>query len=302
MAAASSMKSTNVRVLRTFLRVADVVAPGLAGRAATDLWFRLPPALRPAPVPPGGEPFEVTSLGAKVRGRVWGGDGPVVYLVHGWGGRGDQLAGYVQPLLDRGHRIVMFDGPAHGLSDPGPSAPTTNGLEFGRALDAVGSRFGPARAVVAHSMGAAATVLTLKYGWLSTERLVLLAPMVRLSSSLDDYQRMVGLGSRGRRRMDREILRRVGLPVPEFDLSVLTEQVDPVPTLVVHDRRDRQTPYTESARLAEGMPQARFLGTEGLGHRRVLSDPAVTDAVVGFVDTGELAVERGGDLVLAESA
>ena len=46
------------------------------------------------------EPFEVESLGAAVRGHVWG-EGPVVYLVHGWGGRGSQLASFVEPLRAR---------------------------------------------------------------------------------------------------------------------------------------------------------------------------------------------------------
>ena len=32
-----------------------------------------------------GEPFEVLSHGHVVRGHFWG-TGPVVYLVHGWGG------------------------------------------------------------------------------------------------------------------------------------------------------------------------------------------------------------------------
>src|SRR5688500_15132227 len=110
-------KSTIVRlrrgVRRTLFRAADLVAPGVAGRIARDIWFAVPPRMPPAQLPGGGAPFEVESLGAVVRGHVWG-TGPAVYLVHGWGGRGSQLGSFVEPLLAGGFRVVMFDAPAHG--------------------------------------------------------------------------------------------------------------------------------------------------------------------------------------------
>ena len=91
-------KSTIVRfqnqARRALFRAADLLAPNLAGRIARDIWFTVPPRLAATPLPEGGRPFEVESLGAVVRGHVWG-DGPVVYLVHGWGGRGSQLASFV---------------------------------------------------------------------------------------------------------------------------------------------------------------------------------------------------------------
>ncbi len=84
-------KSTIVRLQhgarRALFRAADLVAPGVAGRIARDLWFTVPPLMAATRLPVGGEAFEVESLGARVRGHVWGA-GPVVYLVHGWGGRG----------------------------------------------------------------------------------------------------------------------------------------------------------------------------------------------------------------------
>ena len=97
---------------------------------------------------------------------MWG-SGPVAYLVHGWGGNGSQLAAFVRPLLAEGFRVVLFDAPAHGDSEPGPAGPgRTHGVEFGKALDAVFAKFGPAEAVIAHSLGAISTYLTLRFGWL----------------------------------------------------------------------------------------------------------------------------------------
>ena len=280
-------KSTIVRFQnlsrRALFRSADLVAPSLAGRIARDIWFTVPPTLAPARLPEGSEPFEVESLGAVVRGRVWG-TGPVVYLVHGWGSRGSQLASFVEPLLADGFRIVMFDAPAHGDSDHGPAGRgRSHGVEFGKALDAVFARFGPAHGVVAHSLGAISTYLTLRFGWLSTGRLVLLAPMVAAAPLFDQFQRALGFGARTRRAFDRHLDEFVGIPMTEFDASYQASHVDPVPTLVVHDRGDRQTPWADSARFVESLPDARLVTTDGLGHRRILEDAGVVSAVMGFL-------------------
>jgi pimeloyl-ACP methyl ester carboxylesterase len=286
-------KSTIVRTTnllrQAFFRGADLVAPRVAGRIARDLWFGVPPLMAPVPLPPGGEPFDVESLGAVVRGHAWG-TGPAVYLVHGWGGRGSQLASYVEPLVEAGFRAVMFDAPAHGDSDPGPSGPgRTHGVEFGRALDAVFARYGPAEAVIAHSLGAISTYLTLRYGWLSTRRLVLLAPMVSAAPHFDQFQRALGFGARTRRAFDSLVDEFVGVPVAEFDAVYQASQADPLPTLVVHDRGDRQTAYADAVRLVESLPDARLLTTEGLGHRRILKDPTVVGEVMAFLAEEEAA-------------
>ena len=287
MSVSSIQKSTIVRTKRAssraFFRSAEVVAPRTAGRIARDLWFTVPPIMEASQLPTGGEPFEVLSRGHVVRGHFWG-TGPVVYLVHGWGGRGSQLTSYVEPLVDAGHRVVLFDGPSHGDSDGGRHGPTrTHGLELGQALDDVFARFGPAHAVIAHSLGTIATYLTLRFGWLSTERLVLLAPMVEAESLFDFFQSTLGFGPRTRRAFDREVLEFVGLPIDEFDARVQAAHVDDVPTLIVHDRKDPQTPYGDVVSLLDALPDARLVTTTGLGHRRILRDPTVIAKVLDFI-------------------
>jgi pimeloyl-ACP methyl ester carboxylesterase len=287
MTVSAFQKSTIVRTkqagFRAFFRSAELLAPRLGGRVARDLWFTVPPAAEPTELPAGGEPFEVISHGTVVRGHFWG-TGPVVYLVHGWGGRGSQLTAYVEPLVAAGHRVVLFDAPSHGDSDPGRHGPKrTHGVEFGKALDDVFARFGPAHTVIAHSLGTIATFLTLRYGWLSTERLVLIAPMVEAESLFDFFQSALGFGPRTRRAFDQHVLEFVGVPVDEFDARVQPAHVDDVPTLIVHDRKDPQTPYGDAVSLLDALPDARLLTTTGLGHRRILRDPAVVAKVLDFI-------------------
>ncbi|WP_183407043.1 alpha/beta fold hydrolase [Nocardioides marmorisolisilvae] len=298
--------------MQAFFKYAEHVAPGYAGRVANDLWFTAPPRMGDLPVPAGGRSFSVLSQGATVVGQVWG-EGfrqaqpaqaaqpttarapKTVYLMHGWGGRGAQFGALVEPLVEAGYQVVMFDAPSHG--DSGIVERTgerrTHGIEFARALDAVFDEFGPAEAVIAHSLGTISTYLDLRFGWLGTNRLVFIAPMTDAMSLFDGFQAALGFGPRTRAAMEAATRDFTGLPVTEFDATLQSRYLDePLPTFVVHDRDDRQTPYADAKAFASAVG-AEFMGTEGLGHRKVLRDPEVIKRVVEFVSTS--STTDGGD-------
>ena len=292
MASTAFQKSTIVRIQKTTLAtvftVAERLSPRLGGRLAERLWFTLPPGPRRHHDPAGGTPFVVRSGGVDVRGISWG-TGPVVYLVHGWGGRGHQLASFVEPLVRTGHQVVAFDAPSHGDSAPGPSGPgRSTAVELGQALDAVAAKFGPARALLAHSLGSMAGLLARHHGWLGVDRLVLVAPIVDIESVLDVFTTPLRIGPRTREDLGRRIATRTGMSLADFTADRL--MVDPVPTLVLHDRTDRQAPYAASAALAAERDEVSLLSTTGLGHQRILRDPAVVAAAVAhIVDEPEVA-------------
>jgi pimeloyl-ACP methyl ester carboxylesterase len=291
MASTSAEKSTTVRLnqrlIRGGFRGLELASPRLGARWAERFWFTLPRSRAEEPAP-GGIPFEVTSQGATVRGMRWG-SGPVVYLVHGWGGNASQLGMYVAPLVTAGFSVVTHDALSHGLSDPGPTgAGSSDGVQMGKALDDVAAEFGPAHAVIAHSMGGLATGLALEYGWLGTDRLALIAPMVRIADHIPVLQAGLGFGHRTRRKLEARALRRVGLPVEAADLHRVADEIERPELLVIHDRSDREAPYASTVSLVARWDGARLTTTEGLGHRRILREPAVVRQVVGFVAAGEL--------------
>jgi pimeloyl-ACP methyl ester carboxylesterase len=287
MPVSDAKKSTIVRLTNFGLNAAERIAPGLAARWVSRQWFTLPPPLRLATPLEGGTPFAVSWEHGTVRGRSWG-DGPVVYLVHGWGGQSDQFAALVEPLRRAGYMVVAFDAPSHGSSDPGAWGPTsTTGVEFGKALDAVFAKFGPGEAAIAHSMGGLATLLALNYGWFGVNRLVFVAPMAGYAEAMDVFQSTLGFGPRIRRRVDVRTWRRVGLDDDAFDVRNLWSRLDErPPALIVQDDADPQAPYEQSRALAEDIG-AELMTTTRLGHNRVLADARVVDRIIRFLDAEE---------------
>ena len=290
MAVSAPQKSTIVRpsrhLLRASFRTLEHTLPSLGARWADRWWFALPTS-PVGDLPHGSTAFEVESQGRTIRGHRWG-SGPAVYLVHGWGGNETQMAKLVPPLVAAGFMVVTHDAPSHGSSDPGAVAGQSHAVEMGHALDAVAAIHGPAHAVVAHSMGGLATGLTLRYGWLGTERLALVAPMVRIGDHLPVLQAGLGFGPRIRKRLERRAYERVGLAVDEVDFVRLAQEIDHPELLVIHDRNDRSAKYASAVELVDSWEGAQLTTTEGLGHRRILADDAVVRQVVAFVIAGQL--------------
>ncbi|HUF27857.1 MAG TPA: alpha/beta fold hydrolase [Gemmatimonadaceae bacterium] len=208
------------------------------------------------------------------------GRGPVVYLVHGWGSRGARLGAFAAPLLESGHQVVTFDAPGHGESGRGPSSMP----EFARALRAVVERHGPARAVIAHSLGAAATVLAARWG-LAVERVALLAPPSDPAAFADIFAAVLGACGDVMARMRASSERRLRFSWAELDVCAAAACMT-APLLVVHDEGDDVVPFTEGAAIAASWPGARLLLTTGLGHRGVARDGRIVGEVVRFVLDG----------------
>jgi pimeloyl-ACP methyl ester carboxylesterase len=95
---------------------------------------------------------------------------------------------------------------------------------------------------------------------------------------------VLGFGERTHRRLQARIERRIGAPMRHFDVPELGRAIAMPPTLVVHDR-DASTPVTDGEAIAAAWSGSRLHLTSGLGHRRILRDPAVVAEVVNFVST-----------------
>lgn len=265
--------------LRSGLRTLGTLSPALAARASERLF--LTPQRHAAPVREsealrGARPFTVPFRGGRL--RAWSfGQGPAVLLVHGWSGRGGQMAAFAPPLLLAGFRVVTFDGPAHGQS----SGRWASVPLFGEALRAVSQRAGGARAVIAHSFGAPAVTHALLAGW-RLDAAVFVGPPRGPVEPFHQFCEALELPSELRERTRARLEARFGVRLEHFDVPRLAAGLA-TPLLVVHDRGDAEVAWDDGAAIAEGWPGARLVTTTGLGHRRILRAPEVLRQATDFV-------------------
>ncbi len=266
-------KSTTGRLISRGVRLLDAVVPETAQRLAFEL-FGTPQRRREKPFILGHR-FSVTGDGPDLAVWDWG-DGRTVLLVHGWNGNGAQLSGFVAPLLRAGYYVAAPDLPAHGDS----AGTRTHVIDMADALLRVGRRVGPVHAVIAHSLGAAATIIALAEG-LGAERAVLIAPPTDLPRYAREFARTVGLSPRSAAGMVSRIDKILG-GRDAIDLLRLAGG-QRARTLVVHDPRDREVPFADARALANAWPGASLLALSGAGHTHALRHPEVISRAVGFV-------------------
>jgi pimeloyl-ACP methyl ester carboxylesterase len=260
------------------LRLAELFAPAWVGAAALRLFTRPRHYPRPAhecAVLAEAERLTIPMPKGKLPAWRWG-EGPVVLLVHGWEGRGSQLAPFVQPLVDAGYCVVSFDAPGHGDA-PGRTA---NLLSFAHAIAAVVAAIGPVHGVVAHSMGGAASLYALRSG-LGVQRAVFVAP-ANAGKAIERFCAFAGLSPGTARRMEALLEERFGVPLEHFSGPRLAADLD-VSALVIHDDRDRYVPWGDGAAIAEAWSGSALHTTSGLGHHRILRDPEVVERAVAFL-------------------
>ena len=275
-----SKKSTTGRafIYRSYFAIADRVAPAHAAESAVDLFCtpRHPPPARAAL----GRRFTLrTPASPDLSLHDWG-DGPTALLVHGWSGTSAQLAGFVAPLLQQGHYVAAPDLPAHGDS-PGRR---TNIREMADAIARAGRRLGPVRALVAHSLGAAAAAVAMAEG-LRVERAVLIASPANIEVYPRRFAAALGFSPAGADRMAAALERRAG-PLERLSPIRLAPR-QTAEALILHDPLDREVPFDESRALAKAWPGAQLEAIAGRGHTRALHDPEVIARAAAFIGAAE---------------
>lgn len=271
--------TTQLRFVRTLFRGLTPVAPATAAALATVL-FRRPPRHRDTEEElralARAERLPLTLDGRRLAAWRWG-RGPAVLLVHGWGSRGSRLASFVAPLTEAGYSVVAFDAPGHGAS----AGRLSSLPQLISAIQAVAREVGVVEGIIAHSAGGAATTLAMSRG-VTAERVVFLAPAADPSGWSERFAEMIGLSRDVLARMKRSIELRFGQSWDDFDVLRAAATMT-APLLVFHDRDDRDVEWGDGAAIAAAWPGAELVSTEGLGHRRIVHDPAIVSRAVAFL-------------------
>ena len=296
MSAVTPRISTTVRSaltiggLRLAFRTCSLLAPAIAARRAARL-FGTPQRssrTRALAAPAGDETRGTIDMdGQSIATYAWGDPAtqPYVLFAHGWSSHGTRFLPWIERLRAAGHAAVAFDQPAHGRS----SGRHTTLPDFACTLFAVVEHFGPAAAVVGHSLGGAATAVALARG-LRAERAILIAPAADPVDATMRFGRLLRVPERICRRMISTFESTVGIAFDDLQAHRNAPWIG-CPALVVHDLEDREVPWHEGERYARFWPDARLVNTRGLGHNRIVDDAGVIATSLAFL-RGEPVGER----------
>lgn len=227
-------------------------------------------------------------------------------LVHGLRGESTVMLPLAAELAGHGHRVIAIDLPGHGRSSP-PAEELTIGRASGIVREAAAA-LDPGRppVLVGHSMGGWIV------GWTALEDPDSVAAAVLVSSggmafepppypvlmpdNEEDARRSLPLLFADPPRTPGIILEIASSRPMTGSLALLRSGLSghyllddllggmSVPSLVIWGEQDRLIPPGVGRRLAEALPDARYVGIENTGHMVVWEDPeGVADAIDAFL-------------------
>jgi pimeloyl-ACP methyl ester carboxylesterase len=281
--------------MRLAFRLGFALAPGRTAERAARLFLSPPPQRSSKNLAqPQGEATrlvidgpDMATTGGPIVAWSWG-SGPSVLVVHGWEGEHRRMTAIIDRLTGAGFRVVAMDLPGHGAS-AGRLVPIPL---LSRAVAAVGAKEGPLEAVVGHSLGGTAVMLALTELGMKARSAVIISSPNHPAHFARGVSKLLGFNEAHYGRMAQAIERLAGRPMDSLHLPPLLRQLD-MRGLFLHDPEDDMVPVSHSRDNVEAWRGATLKTLDGLGHRRILSDPQAIQAIVDFVRAGHERKEAG---------
>lgn len=285
-----------LKLFRILFKLVETISPALAVKWAIKLWLTPPPHK--------SSQFERSLMENASKRKVrfkesrytrhtqayyteysWG-EGPSVLLVHGWGGRGSQMAHLAKPLITAGYRVITFDALAHGES----TLKQTDIFEMSEIIKEIALSTNGFHAIVSHSLGGMVTAIALKDG-LKTNKLVTSAPSATIHYYFKQFAKQTNASQRTINSLMEFIENEFEMKLDEMSLATIISKLD-TPGLIIHDKDDKIIHYTESIALSKSWPNSELVFTERLGHRGILRNSEIIAKIVNFIGNNKSNVPR----------
>lgn len=208
----------------------------------------------------------------------WGDGDKRVVLAHGWESKAVHFRVFIDALLDAGFQVIAFDAPGHGLANGAQS----DIVEFRDILFALEVEYGAFYGAVGHSLGGLALANALKIG-LAVDRAVIISAPASFPGVIYKYAKILTLPESLHQSLRESVKRHFATDDSIWDRFTSYKDVDDVSTqtLVIHDEDDQEVLLVESECLAQSLPNASLVKTQGLGHKKIIK----SDEVVGHILT-----------------
>jgi pimeloyl-ACP methyl ester carboxylesterase len=302
------MASFAVKVTRLALKCVSAVSPGVAGQLAFRL-FSITPSRKPKnpkekaalaaaePVMARARRVTLSFAGGWITAKHFdarpaGGAKSRILLVHGWGSRSNYLAAMIDGLTAGGAEVVALDWPGHGAS-PGRTLTMPAAV---RAIDAAWRQFGGFDAAVGHSFGGAS--LACAAGGVVDDvpshvagKMVLIGAPSEMTWLFKGFGRYLRLSAKAQAALEDMVTRLSGRKLEEFDAARIVGMLG-TPVLVIHAEDDKEVSADHARRYAAAGSNIDLEWANGLGHRRIVSAPAVIARINAFLHASAAGQRR----------
>lgn len=220
---------------------------------------------------------ESKTLNCGIHIHIWNPKGKEkVLLLHGWNGRGSQMASFAADLIEQNFCVIAMDGPAHGKSRDKVTSPS----RFAEALQQVYKELQGFDYIVAHSFGGGASIIALHQG-LGLKKIAIIASPSSYWWVVNHYLKFTRMSKWACNSFIDIVDAYVGIKAKDLVLSNYVQSLT-IPALIIHDETDKDIPFAEGQALAAAWPNCETIFTKGLGHVRILREPQITKAVAQF--------------------
>ncbi len=203
---------------------------------------------------------------------------PTALLAHGWGLQAGRMMSFVQPLREKGFRVVALDMPAHGASEGEQATLADACAAITDAVNALGN----VQVVIGHSFGAMATLQQAsRHALPGVRRIVAIAGADGMGHLFESAEFVRAAPEPDRQTIREAFKHRFGR-VPAGFSVIETANAISLPTLLVYDDRDPVTPLAHGQAFAAAIRQSELFVTHGYGHFAILRSP---EAIAKITET-----------------
>jgi len=200
-----------------------------------------------------------------------------ILLVHGWSGRGTQLAKIAETLVEKDFQIISFDAPAHGTS----TGSTTIMTEFIKSIHLINTKFGPFEYAIGHSLGGMSILNAIRENFV-IKKAVIIGSGDIIQDIIDDFIVRMNLNSNVGIRLKNHFEKKYNEKMEYYASSVAVKEVN-IPILIIHDEDDHDVSVKCAFNIHKNSPESELLITKGLGHNKILGDKRVIEKILNFI-------------------
>jgi pimeloyl-ACP methyl ester carboxylesterase len=211
--------------------------------------------------------------------RSWGREGPLVVLVHGWGGSGAQMAPLAAHLAQGGFRCVVPDIRGHGDS---PLRHTSWTYLIEDVADLSRSLNEEVYAYVAHSAGALTVMAGRTLKGIHAKRYVCICAPSHPFPPINVVEKKLSPRKRVVDRYRQYIAAQFETTWESMQTGVFYSGAGS-DTLLFYDETDRFVPHSEGDKIHAICRGSRLIKTSGYSHAKILAAPELAWAVDEFL-------------------